>query len=354
MRKIFTTETRRHGEKSFSGVNPLGFHYKRLKPKLRIILCVLCASVVILSGCTKDTATTKGEIIGFDDFGRKIVLPKIPERIVVISGSPIDAIFELGAGERIVAVQDSIARSYPETCRRYPSLLEKPRVGGFGNPNIEKILSLNPDLIIPYGSSDSPGKYTEVFEKRGLPYAVFTTVENVAFGLEQIKRLGVLLGKEKEAEKLARQIKTGIDELAAQIGSQAKSRPLVYYWWGSGNGTYGNRAAINELIELAGGINLAGEFNRQYLDLSPEYVISRNPDVIVISYWQEDQQEARVEEIKTRPGFSEVKAVKNNRIYTIDGHSFHTPIRFAEAIRNLAGFIHPELFITTEAQRHGG
>ena len=78
------------------------------------------------------------------------------------------------------------------------------------------------------------------------------------------------------------------------------------------------------------------------MELSPEYVISRNPDIIVISYWQEDQQEARVEEIKTRPGFSEVKAVKNNRVYTMDGYLPHTPIRFVEAIRNLAEFIHPK------------
>ncbi|MDI6793502.1 MAG: ABC transporter substrate-binding protein [bacterium] len=316
-------------------------------------LTILLAFVVILTGCAREQAIPKGQIIGCDDLGRKIVLPKSPERIVVISSSPVDAIFELGAGERIVAVQDSIARSYPETVRRYPSLLEKPGVGKFSNPNIEKIVSLNPDLIIPYGSSDSPGKYTEVFEKRGLPYAAFTTVEDVAFGLEQIKRLGVLLGKEKEAENLAGQIKSEIDDLAGQISSQAKSRPLVYYWWGSGNGTYGNRAAINELIELAGGINLAGEFDRQYMELSPEYVISRNPDVIIISYWQEEQQEARVEEIKTRPGFSEVKAVKNNRIYTIDGHSFHTPVRFAEAIHNLASFIHPEVKINAEKAQKG-
>ncbi|MBU1488062.1 hypothetical protein KKH56_08475, partial [bacterium] len=75
-----------------------------LKPA---ILCATIVSFIILTGCAKESATTKGEIVGCDDFGRKIVLPKSPERIVVISGSPIDAIFELGAGERIVAVQDS-------------------------------------------------------------------------------------------------------------------------------------------------------------------------------------------------------------------------------------------------------
>jgi iron complex transport system substrate-binding protein len=312
-----------------------------------LILCLLFA------GYANGQVIAKGKITGYDDFGRKIILPKAPERIVIISASSIDAIFELKAGNKIVGVTDAIDRSYPETVRRYPSLLKKPRVGGFSNPNIEKIISLEPDLIIVYDSLDNPGKYTEVFEKRGLPYAAFITVKNLAFGMEQIRRLGVLLDKGKEAETLTKRIKTEVKKLTLMISSSIKNRPLVYYWWGSGNGTYGNQAAINELIEIAGGINLAGEFDKQYMELSPEYVISKNPDVIVISYWQEDQREARVKEIKSRPGFNQVEAVKNNCVYTIDGHSLHTSLLFAEAIRNLAGFIHPELFITTKAQRCG-
>jgi len=100
---------------------------------------------------------------------KRALLPNVPERVVVLSGSPIDAIFELGAGDKVVGVVDSIVRSYPETCRRYPAVLEKEHVGRFNDPDIEKIIALNPDLIISFASSDSPGKYTEIIEKRGLP-----------------------------------------------------------------------------------------------------------------------------------------------------------------------------------------
>ncbi|PIP41564.1 hypothetical protein CO110_07370 [Candidatus Desantisbacteria bacterium CG_4_9_14_3_um_filter_40_11] len=325
----------------------------------RVLVCGLLTMVygLFLIGYANGTVTTKGKITGYDDFGRKIVLAKAPERIVLTSGTHIDAIFELGAGNKVVGIPNSVIRSsqppfkssYPETVRRYPSLLKKPTVGDFGNPNIEKIISLNPDLIIIYDSADSQGKYSEVFEKRGLPYAAFCTAESVDFGLKQIKRLGILLGKKKEAEKLVNRLKLEIDKMAVQISSKAKNRPLVYYWWyGSGNGTYGKRAVLNELINVAGGINLAGEFDKQWFEISPEYVISRNPDVIIISYYQEDQREESVKEIKTRPGFSQVKAVKNNQIYTINGSSLHSPLLFPEALRNLAEFIHPEVF------RHGG
>ncbi|MEW6607504.1 MAG: ABC transporter substrate-binding protein [bacterium] len=290
------------------------------------------------------------QIIGFDDFGKKIVLQKPPERIAVISATPLAAIFELGGGNRIIAVPNKIDFFYPEVCRRYPSLLEKPHIGSFDNPNIEKIISLNPDLIILYASLENPGKYTSAFERYTLPYASFCTPIDVAFGLDQIKRLGVLLGKKKEAEKLTRKIKKEIDTIANKVSSAIKTRPLVFYWWGTGNGTYGRKASIHELIELSGGIHLAGEFDKQWFEISPEYIISKNPDVIIISYWQENQKEIRIKEIKERQGFKHINAVKNNRIYLIDGNSIHSIIRFPEAMRNLVKFIHPEIEMSNKGQ----
>lgn len=282
-------------------------------------------------------------IVGKDDFGRTVVLPKPPERIVLLSGSPVDVIYELGAGDALVGVVDSIAKGYPGTARRYPSILEKERVGRFSDPNIEKIIALQPDLIIPYGSSENPGKFTSVFEKRGLPYAAVSSVESVTFGLEQIRRLGVLLGREELARVLAKKIRAEIDAVTAEVARRIDHRPLVYYWWGARNGTYGNRAAIHELIERAGGSNIAGDFDRQYMDLSPEYVIDKDPDVIIISYWKPEDRQRRIDALKKRPGFAGVKAVKNNRIYTFEGHDFFSPVRFAHVIRTLAGHIHPQI-----------
>ena len=306
----------------------------------------------IMAGLAAAGFAGTGQIAGPDDFGRQVVLEKPPERIVLLSGSPIDTIYELGAGDKLVGVVDSIDASYPDICRRYPSVLEKERVGRFSDPNIEKIIALDPDLIIPFASSETPGKYTAVFEKRGLPYAAFVSVENTAFGIEQVKRMGKLLGREKQAAALAHKIRTEVDTLSRMIASKIKNKPLVYYWWGARNGTYGGNTAINELIGLAGGVNIAGQFNAQYMELSPEYVIASDPDVIVVSFWKENQKDERIKALKQRPGFSDIKAVKNNRIYTIDGHSFHTVVRFAEVIRTLAGYIHPEIFDGAEQGDH--
>lgn len=301
-----------------------------------VFLFLACGSVE----CRAQTGAISGE----DDFGRKIVLESPPERIVLISGSPLDAICEMGAGDLLVGVVDSIATSYPVTCRRYPFLLEKERVGRFSNPSIEKIISLDPDLVFAFGASDSPGKYTEVFERRGIPYAVFVSVKNTEFGLEQIMRMGTLLGRKKQARALADSIRKRVENISGKIASETNDRPLVYYWWGKRNGTYGRNSSVDELIELAGGINLAGDLGSHYFELSPEYVIARDPDVVVISYWKENEKKQRLRALENRAGFSDIKAVKNNRVYAMNGHAFHTPVRFAEVIRNLARFFHPELF----------
>ena len=284
-----------------------------------------------------------GPISGKDDLGRTITLPHKPERIVLLTGTPLDVIYELGRGKALVGVVDAVESSYPGTVRRYPSILEKERVGRFSDPNIEKIMALDPDLIIPFGSSDSPGRFSAVFDRWGLPYAAFCSVESVAYGAEQILRIGTLLGVPKRARKLAGQILAESDALTADIESKISSRPLVYYWWGAKNGTYGRRSAVHDLIERAGGTNLTRDFNVQYMNLSQEYVIQRNPDIIIISYWKECQKEPRIKALKAKPGFADLNAVKNNRIYTIEGHEFHTQVRFPHVIRTLAGFIHPEI-----------
>ena len=301
---------------------------------------LLALTLVLLLSCADGRC---GPISGKDDLGRTVTLSQKPERIVLLTGGPLDVIYELGRGDALVGVVDAVADSYPGTVHRYPSILEKERVGRFSDPNIEKIMALDPDLIIPFGSSDNPGRFSAVFERWGLPYAAFCSVESVDFGLRQIQRIGTLLGVPERARDLARNLKDEVETLTADIEAKITTRPVVFYWWGAKNGTYGNRSAVHELIERAGGTNLTRDFDAQYMDLSQEYIIDRNPDVIIISYWKEYQKEPRIKALKAKPGFSDINAVKNNRIYTMEGHEFHTQVRFTHAIRTLAGFIHPEI-----------
>ncbi len=304
---------------------------------VRGLLTVVCG--LFLTGYAKEPGT---KITGYDDFGRKIVLPKIPERIVVVSGTYIPTLFELGVGEKIVGVPNSIIKSkkppykssYPGLIKEYPDLLEKPTVGDFSSPSIEKIIALKPDLVIIYDSSDTPGKYSSIFEKTKIVYAAFTTPVSVEFGLLQIKRLGILLGKRKEARILANRLKNKITALT-KIASKHKEKPLVWWSWGGGMGTYGKKTVIDELINKAGGINIAHDFDKQYFELSYEYVIAKDPDLIIVSCYQEDEYKTNVERLKDDPRLNQIKAIKNGRVYPMDGHKFHCPIRYPEVIAEM-------------------
>jgi len=277
------------------------------------------------------------KIIGYDDFGRKIVLPNVPKRIVFTSATQIPIIFELGAGDKIVGIPDSVIKSkkppykssYPDLIKKYPVLLKKPTVGDFSSPNIEKIISLKPDLVIIYDSSESPGKYSSIFERNKIIYAAFTTPSSIEFGLLQIKRLGVLLGKKKEVDILYHRVKKEITELTKKA---SKNKPLVWWSWEGGPGTYGRKGVVDELISRAGGINLAHDFDRQWFEISYEYVIAKNPDIIIASYWQKDNCETNIKRLKDDPRLRQIKAIKNNRVYEIHGNSFHCSLRYPEVI----------------------
>jgi len=276
-----------------------------------------------------------------DDFGKIVSLSKPPERMIVLSGTTIDEFYALGVGDRMVGVLDNVCKNYPATCRKYPALAGLPNVGSWSNPNIEVIVNLKPDLIIAYDSEDRPGQYTAALKKTGIPFAAFTTVNNTAYGLQQLQKMGALLSRQKEAAALVYQINREMDSLTKAIAIHSKDKPKVFYWWGTRNGTYGKRAAVNELIERAGGSSITAEFDKQYFEASTEFIVDKNPDVIVYSYWEENQINARKDELMHRPGLASVSAIKNGRVYPIDGHILHTVLLFPEALKTMNHYFHP-------------
>ncbi len=108
-----------------------------------------------------------------DDVGRVITLEKPAQRIVLMTGSPTDAIYALGAGERIIAVTDNYRDSYPATVRKFPALTNLPGIGSRSAPNVEALLALKPDLILVSGTDENPEKNALALKKAYLPYAIF-------------------------------------------------------------------------------------------------------------------------------------------------------------------------------------
>ncbi|MGC8972400.1 MAG: ABC transporter substrate-binding protein [bacterium] len=266
-----------------------------------------------------------------DDVGRKITVFKEPQRIISTAPSVTEILFALGLGDRVVGV--TTLCNYPEEAKT------KEKIGTFQSPNIEKILSLKPDIIIATG-----GVQRQVVEKlEQLGFTIFVsyprTLEEV---IKSIYTIGHITGAEENAKKLAFDLKLRIAKVTSKV-SKVKVRPKVFFeLWHEPLMSAGPGSFIDDLIKKAGGINIAGSAKSAYPIFSLEQLVKEDPDVIIGA---ESSMGANPLDISKRPGWDTLKAVKNQKIFIInDDIIFRAGPRLVLALEIIAKYLHPEVF----------
>jgi iron complex transport system substrate-binding protein len=228
-----------------------------------------------------------------------------PRRIVCLTEETVETLYLLGEQDRIVGVSGYAVR--PPRVRR-----EKPRVSAFISADIPKILALEPDLVLAF--SDLQADIVAELIRAGVAVHAFNQ-RDVAGILAMIRTLGALVGAQPTAEQLATGYEKRIADIAA--ASRPAARPKVYFEeWDdpliSGIGW------VSELIEIAGGEDILPKlrFQQSAKDriISPDLVRSAAPDVILASWCGKKVVPDR---IRTRPGWSDIPAVRNDRIVEI-------------------------------------
>jgi iron complex transport system substrate-binding protein len=288
-------------------------------------LAVLLSLALILTACSPTGHTASIDYI-FDDLGRLVAINGTPQRIVSLAPSNTEILFALGLGDKVVGVTDYC--DYP------PEALNKTKVGGYANPDIEKIVALNPDLILAgYGNP-----IEVVYTLAGLGLTVFgiktTDLDDL---LNDIRRIGEITDKEVEAQNLTSEMASKIEAVTNQT-AELEQRPRVFYiiWndplWTAGSGTF-----IDELIEKAGGVNICQNITG-YAEISLEDVLASNPEIIITSEWVYDWALNATELASTN-------ASQTERIFTCDDNLVQRPgPRLVEGLEWFAHFIHPEIF----------
>ena len=226
------------------------------------------------------------------------------QRIISLSPATTEILFALGLGDKIIG--NTTFCNYPEEAKAVK------KVGTFSEPNIEKILSLRPDIIFATGLEQAQA--VERLRKTGLKVFV-SDPKNVVEFFQSILQIGKLTNKEKEAETLAAGIEKRIDIIKAKAEKIPESRKLKVFIeiWHDPIMTAGPGSIVDELLTLAGGINIAYDTPRAYSRFSPEVIIQRNPDVIILGYMTEYNTKDLV---SSRLGWQKVKAVINKRVIT--------------------------------------
>ena len=267
--------------------------------------------------------------VHIDEMGRRVAIPSRPERIVSLAPNITEILFALGLGAETVGV--TMFSDYPEATG------SKSIVGSFVNISLEKVVSLNPDLII--GTADGNRKETvEQLEQIGFPVYVINP-GNFEEILETILNIGTITGHEEQAKEVVHNLQERINRVVSLTKDLKK--PGVFFQTGIDPVvTVGRNTLQDSLIKLAGGVNIYGDVTTRYPRCGMEEVVARKPDIIIVSSMKRGGDFSRVRNRWMK--WKNIPAVKNNRIYIIQANLVdHSSPRIVDGLEEIVKIIHP-------------
>lgn len=259
----------------------------------RLLLTIACAIA----------AHAQAAITVTDDDGQAVTLQQPARRIVSLAPHVTEMLFAAGGGDRIVGTVKF--SDYP------PAARDIPRVGDNRQVDIERLLSLKPDLLVVWRHNAS-SRQMEQLRKLGIPlyYSEPHKLEDIP---EAILKLGQLMGTTQQAQHTASQLRVQLDSLAARYRNRPPVR-VFYQVWARPLYTLNERHIISDAIRVCGGENIFAKLTLVAPSLSPEAVLQENPEVIV-SGDRSDQTTSGVEVWKQYPS---MLAVRRGNLFALD------------------------------------
>ena len=291
------------------------------KVYLKIFLIILLFSLPQSSHAT----------VFYDSLGRNVILYSSPTRIISLAPSITEMIYFLGLGDRLVGV--TRFSYFPKEAQK------KPKVGAYTDINVEKVITLNPDLVIATADGNRRGD-VEMLEQAGIPVYVVNP-RKVNQVLDTIERLGEVCGVTDRAKRLVGYLRERVARVVKTVRN--KGRPLALLIINVKPLMSVNQSTIHHnIIQLAGGKNIAGDQPITYPKLSMEEVIRRRPDVIIISSMERggEFEKARKEWYQ----WPTLPAVQKGQVYLIDSDLIDRAApRIVNGLEEMARLIHSEI-----------
>ena len=262
-----------------------------------------------------------------EDQGKSSKITHLPRRIVSLVPAVTEALYLLGAGDRIVGVT--------VYCKRPPQAQTNEKVGTVIDVNIEKIVQLRPDLVIASPLTDR--KQIRRLRSLGLRVELFDAPADFRGLCESFLTLSRLVGKEQRAEEVLERTSRELEAVKKRMEDTAKRRVFVQIG-ADPLFTADGASFINSLIECSGGVNIASDAKTGIY--SREEVIRKNPDTILIvtmGFVGEREKEVWLK-------YKTIDAVKDHRVFAVDSYRVcsPTPVSFVQTVKELAGMFHDE------------
>ena len=269
-----------------------------------------------------------------------------PQRIVCLAPSITEMVFALGAGERVVAVSDY--------CAGPAAALALPRVGGFANPNYERILALRPDLVLTIGEAQRLHRFCAA---RAIPCRALH-IERLADVTQGLTALGQLLGRPSEAAAQVAQLATGLAAVQTRVAGRRPIPTLLVVSRSPGTlrglMTTNGETFLSELLTLAGGRNCFADGSRRYFTPSPEAIFAAAPEAIVelqptTDHWLATDSQPPMSVAQRHRLLADwralpaLPAVQNHRLYVVTDQRLLIPgLHLGETAASFARLLHPE------------
>lgn len=249
-----------------------------------------------------------------------------PKRIISLAPGITEILFAAGLEDRIVGVTTFC--DYPEEAKR------KPKIGGMSNPSLEAVVLLKPDIVI-MTTDGNPKEFEQRLRSMKIKTYVFESRR--LFELpDGIKKMGVALDAKERFDTLALEIEQAIKRFRDKgQGTRDRGKVLFIIWPGPLI-VAGPRTAINDAINLLGGVNIAENAKIQYPKYSIEEILRQSPDVIFIGEGHEDMRKLSSGLLKR---LSNVPAVKNKKVFYVSDSLYRLGPRVIKGIEELAGYL---------------
>ena len=299
--------------------------------KKLLTLLLICA--LALSACAAASADAPAVTVT-DMMGREIVLDAPATRVVALTAADCEILCALGCGDALVG--------RGEYCNYPASVNDVPAVQSGYETNIEQIISLEPQVLF-MATMAQTAEQVEALENAGIKVIV-SDAQDIDGVYTAIRLIGAVMGKNDEAEALVKQMTDAFARISAESEDTGKTvyfevSPLEWGLWTAGKGTF-----MDELAAMCGLTNAFADLDG-WAQISEEQVLDRDPDYIVTITMYFGEGPTPVEEILSRPGWENLKAVRQRQVLNADNDEISRPgPRLMDAARTLHDFVYqPEL-----------
>ena len=270
-----------------------------------------------------------------DDVGKTLVLAGPPKRIISLAPNVTEILFALGLGDRVVGVT--------RYCDYPPEARSKTKIGGFLDPDVERIKALAPDVVVAFRGN--PLSVLHKLEEIGVPLFTLDIRNELASVPHLIERIGEATGRAAEAARLNADLAGKFGRITAALAPVRKAPRVFLSLEGLGLWTFGRDSYFNDLLAKAGAVSVTAAVSQRWFEYGREALIRDDPDAFVVLAGSEAGFRRAADWFKSQAGLRDLKAIRTGRILFLDQNaaSRFGP-RLFDALAALARLLHPDLF----------